>query len=110
MNKAQAILPNTKTETLNHALKILNEASETSADEIRSMIEHDFLKFKQLLSSDRPRMSDVLTDIQQATAKSLKETKETAKRIDEVAHRNPWFFVGIAIVVSSLTGYLFAKK
>ncbi|MEK6626356.1 MAG: hypothetical protein AABY86_15410 [Bdellovibrionota bacterium] len=118
MEQMQTIPSSGKTESLNHALKILNEASDTRADEIRAMIEHDFLKFKHLLRTETPKMSDLITGIQQSTAESLNQTKEkvvaatkeTALKIDQNAHKNPWLFVGIAVVLSTLTGYIFANK
>ncbi len=107
MNQLETASSQEKTASINQALKVLNEAAETSSDEIRTMVEKDFLKFKHLLAEIKPSMSEALSGLQQTTNESFGQAK---KSVNHAAHTHPWLFVGVAIAIASLTGFIFANK
>ncbi|HAZ13598.1 MAG: hypothetical protein A2X86_13785 [Bdellovibrionales bacterium GWA2_49_15] len=114
MQAAHIIPAEQKAESINQALQVLNEAAESRGNEIRAMIEHDFLKFKNLLGDDKTKFTELMSGIEESTPISLTQTKEklleTTRKIDQTIHKNPWLFLGIAVVISAMTGYLFASK
>lgn len=93
--------------SINEALEVLNDAAEESADEIRKMVSSDYRKLKNALNSIQP---EVRTAISDAKDHITTITKDTAQRVDDSAHENPWTFIGAAAAVGAFAGFLLGRQ
>jgi len=107
-----------KIKTISHALRILNDATTDSSEEIRRMASKDFQKLKRVLSDVRPEIRSAFSEVKQASAQSIinmkdkvvSSTRQAARQVDEKAHSNPWYFVGGAAAVSTFLGYFLGRR
>lgn len=104
--------------SINEALKLLNEAADNSAEEIREMVSRDYQGLRQIFAEGRHEVGGTLRELKSAAVESVTQvkdravaaTKETAKSIDEGAHRNPWSYVAGASVLAAFVGFLMGRK
>lgn len=119
MEKARVSEPNQdKVKSLSHALEVLNGAADDSAEEIRRMINTDYNKLKNVLSEVKPNVRSAFGEVKEVTAETVSQakdkvvtaTKETAQKVDESVHKNPWIYLGGVATVSTLAGFLLGRK
>lgn len=107
-----------KINSLNHALHILDEASDESASEIRSMLNKDYSKLKRLMNDMNPSIRTAMTEIKDAATTSMVQakekmvagTKDAAIKLDQSVHKNPWVYLGGVATASALAGFLLGKQ
>lgn len=81
-----------KTNSINETLKMLDEAAGESSQEIKRMGEES------------------LAYLSQAKDKVVETSKNAAKKIDQSARENPWYFVGGAAAVVGIAGFILGRK
>ncbi len=109
---------NEKAKSISHALTILNEAAKDSSDEIRQMVSKDFRRIKETFSEHVPEVKGALREIRDASGESVihlrdravDSAKETARRVDETAHSNPWIFIGATAAVLGVLGFVLGRR
>ena len=107
-----------KVKSINHALEVLNVAAIDSSAEIKDMINKDYKRIKETLAEVKPEVKGALREMREVSKESigeakeklLKTTKETAGKVDETAHRHPWYFVAGSAVAAGVMGFLLGKK
>lgn len=107
-----------KMKSISHALKLLNDAAEESADEIRSMVRSDYRRLKNVLAEVKPEVHSALSEIGGAVSESIGEakervvatTRETAHKVDESVHEHPWAYIGGAAAMFALVGFLLGRR
>ncbi len=103
-----------KVSSISHALNILNDAAEGSADEIKGMLKSDYQNLRKMFDTIRPEVSEAMFEMKRASAESVEHAKEkllaSAKEIDETVHANAWYYVGGVAATSAFLGYLFAQR
>lgn len=93
--------------SIEHALHILNEAAKESSQEIKSMVNTDYNKLKNIFSDFKPEVRHAFKELGEASQEQLKEAHENVK---ESVHQHPWIYIGGATVISGLLGYILGKK
>jgi ElaB/YqjD/DUF883 family membrane-anchored ribosome-binding protein len=115
-NSSEKLLPE-KVKSIDHALKTLDEAAKDSTQEIRKMVLRDYARLKSILGDVRPEVGDALHEIgtasyesiQRAKENAVKSTKAVANSVDETVHASPWAFIGGAVGVGALLGFLIGR-
>lgn len=104
--------------SIDQALKVLDNAAKESTKEIRSMVDQDYSQLKQIFGEDKANVKSAFGEMKTATAESLYNAKEqvvattqqTAQRVDESVHENPWVYIGGAALVTAIAGFLLGRK
>lgn len=99
-----------KFRSLSHALGVLNEAADDSAQEIRRMVNTDYYKLKSVLSEVKPSIKNAFGEIKEVATDSVIQTKEAAHKVDESVHQHPWMYLGGVALTSVLAGFLMGRK
>ncbi|MFZ3229612.1 MAG: hypothetical protein WA160_05375 [Pseudobdellovibrio sp.] len=107
-----------KIKSISHALSVLNDAADDSAQEIRNMVNTDYNKLKRVLNEVKPGVKVAFSEIKDVAADSMTQakdkvvltSKEAAQKVDDSVHQKPWVYLGGVAAASVLAGYLLGKK
>lgn len=105
--------------SINNALKILNDAAAESADDIRALANRDYQNLKQILTEAPTAESQTsflgLENVSRPNFERIRErvvetTKEASQRVNDQAHENPWVFIGVTAALTAVTGFLLGRR
>jgi ElaB/YqjD/DUF883 family membrane-anchored ribosome-binding protein len=107
-----------RNQSLSHALEVLNDAAEDSAQEIRKMVSTDFRKLQSVLSEVKPSVQNALGEMKNVAADSMNQvkervvatTKDAAQKVDVAVHRNAWTYLGSFALISMLAGFAMGRR
>jgi len=85
------------------ALETLEEASQTKADEIKSLVDRKFSKFKKTIQKVGAESQDMAESI-------TRRANETAEIVDGHVKGHVYGYVGGAALFGLLLGYLMGRK
>ena len=105
-------------DSLNEALRLLDEAAQQSGSDVKQLIEEDYQHLKNTIEEISPKLktavgnmsSTAKRSVQNATEASSQFAKEQARQVDAHAHENPWAYVGGAALAGGLLGYFLAQS
>ncbi|HAZ13595.1 MAG: hypothetical protein A2X86_13770 [Bdellovibrionales bacterium GWA2_49_15] len=105
-------------EAIDHALKLLYKEKLISSSDIEGITAREHVKNQPFIPTMVEKMSDVVENIQKTSLESLSKAKdkvltttaETAKRVDQTAHKSPWIFVGVASALSGVAGFFLGQR
>lgn len=104
--------------SINQALRVLDDAADTSAEEIKEMLNRDYRGLQRIFSPRQHEAGAALQSLREATAESFADmrgrasraTRRAVQRVDESAHQNPWTFIASAAAASALLGFLAGRR
>lgn len=104
--------------SISHALEVLNDAAKDSSSDIKHMINQDYKQLKNILSETSPEVKSALREIVTASQESvtrakdkvIETTKAAAEKVDETAHKNPWYFIAGSAVVGGILGFFLGRR
>lgn len=107
-----------KVKSISHALEVLNDAAKDSSSEIKQMINTDYKRLKETLAEIKPEVKGAFREMREASKESVVQakdkvvetTKEAAGKVDETAHKHPWYFVGGSAALAGILGFFLGKK
>ncbi|MBX7232113.1 MAG: hypothetical protein K1X29_08510 [Bdellovibrionales bacterium] len=107
-----------KAKSLSHALSILNEAADDSAQEIRRMVNSDYEKLRDLFDGTKPKIKRAFGEIKGFADESIHLAKDkvvttakgAAENVDESVHQQPWMYLGCVAATSVLAGFLLGRN
>jgi len=67
-----------RVKSIEHALRILNNAAEDSAQEIQSMVNKDYKRLKRLINDINPEVKSALQEVKEVATESISQEKEKA--------------------------------
>lgn len=91
-NKSRSYDEQKKSSSINDTLRMLDEASEESSNELKKM------------------GRESLAYLSQAKDKVVEKSKEAAKKVDESAHESPWYFIGATAAIVGIAGFFLGRK
>ncbi|MGK5086546.1 hypothetical protein WDW86_03230 [Bdellovibrionota bacterium FG-2] len=104
--------------SIQHALRVLNDAAKDSSDEIKQMVSRDYRHLKETFSDLKPELTSVVRELRDASGESISRvknrivetTRETSQKVDKSVHESPWRFIGGAAAVAALLGFFLGRK
>ena len=105
-------------ESIDQALEVLNEMADESAEEIRDMVDRDYRKLRRVMNELGPEVRTVIADakdtaiegINEFKDKAIESSQDAAKAVDKSVHSNPWSYIGGAVALAGLAGYLLGRS
>jgi ElaB/YqjD/DUF883 family membrane-anchored ribosome-binding protein len=90
-------------EKISEALKLLNEAAREKK-----------MEFQHLLTDKYAHLKDAVVESEEKLVQTLAKAKEygveKVKLVDENVHKNPWPYIGGAVGVGLLVGYIMGRN
>jgi ElaB/YqjD/DUF883 family membrane-anchored ribosome-binding protein len=108
-----------RTQSLDHALKTLNEAAMTSAADIREMIKtSNYSQLSSVFSEARPQLSEAFNEIRNSLGERYSEVseqvmsrgRESFQELDRRVHQDPWTYVAASAGIAALVSFLFSRR
>lgn len=96
-----------QTETIAHALTVLEDAAKEGADELKAMIDKDYRSFRGVIADLVPNVAGSVKDVRDNV---VDFSKKTAQRMDRSAHEEPWKYVAGAALGALALGYLLGRR
>ena len=105
-------------QSIDKALRVLNDASTKSSGEIVEMIDRDYQQLQKVLSEVRPEVKHALKDIKDTTTDSLTKArdelysnaKQKAAQVDASVHEDPWKYILGTAAAGAAIGYVLGRK
>lgn len=105
-------------QSISDALSLLNEVADSSSNEIKEMISHDYRKLKKVFSDARPEFETASSELRNAAAQTIVDAREAALRrireasdtVNQSVHEKPWGYMAGTAVASGLLGFFLGKK
>ncbi len=103
-----------KTDKVQDALELLNQAARAKQDELYQALEDKYQEIKQTIAEAAENGRDVLEQAKKKAEDAVDMGQEILKskatEIDKKVHDNPWGFLGGVAITSFLLGYALRKK
>lgn len=103
-----------KTDRVQDALQLLNQAARDKQDELYQALEEKYVEMKQTIAdvaeSGREVLDQARKKAEDAVDMGQELLKAKAMKIDQKVRENPWVFLGGVALTSFLLGYTFKRK
>lgn len=107
-----------KSDKLNEALRLLEEAAREKKDELKGLVSDKYEHLKSALVGAEHSVADSLSAAQKRAVEAIvhakevgtKKVKEVAGAVDGSVHENPWPYIAGAGAAAFLVGYLLGRR
>lgn len=104
--------------TLVKALEVLEAAAGKDKDLLKDLLKDKYSSLREALVESKANMIQALNIATQRAAEAANRAKEIAEvkakeiagTVDESVHANPWAYIGGAVVVGILVGYILGRN
>lgn len=105
-------------QSISDALSLLNEVADSSSNEIKEMVAHDYRKLKKVFSDARPEFESASNELRSAATQSIRDARDAAVRrireagdtVNQSVHEKPWGYVAGTAVATGLLGFFLGRK
>ncbi len=101
-------------EKIAEALKLLDEAAQDKKHEVAGMLTDKYETLKQVIADSEKSMGHAFLRGEKRAVDAARQAKDfsvrKAKEVDEHVHDNPWPYIGGAVLVGTLFGYILGRK
>lgn len=105
-------------ESIDQALKLLDNAARSHSDEIKRKVVNDYKGLREVITKSEHdknnQINDYISNLESQYQKLQGKTVDLAKmvsgRVDQSAHKNPWYYVGGAAIAGSVLGLFLSNK
>jgi ElaB/YqjD/DUF883 family membrane-anchored ribosome-binding protein len=109
---------NTSSENIADALKLLDHAAAQKKDELKNVLADKYTNLRDLIVENDSSLKKTfgitrdhaLEAIHHAKDVSVAKAREVAQNVDKSVHENPWPYIGGALAVGALTGFLLGRS
>ena len=107
----------TSCESIEAALKLLEEAATQKKDELKSVMADKFTNLRGLIMEDDKNIMKVLCETKKRALEAtlhakevgMEKAQEFASDVDKKVHQNPWPFIAGSAGVGLLLGYILGR-